>query len=139
MERIRYNKRKGYFLIMKPKIEFTIGEIVWYSYIESINNTNKNGIKLLSEKGKELNFTLPKSGQYMGDFDNGKKRKPMIIDGAETHTKKVIGKTFRQALKLLVEKLDRKDKKNGDNVLITKLTEMFPKSPYYNEHPEWFV
>jgi len=124
---------------LKKRFHFEFGDTVWFAYIEPIHTVNKHGIRVMRDKGKDIRFTLPKTGIYTGDIGNGRGKKLMIINGAETQTKKVTANTFRNALKLLVEKLDKKDKKNGNNVLINRLTKMFPESPYYNDYPEWFV
>ncbi|RLC45147.1 MAG: hypothetical protein DRH57_08580 [Candidatus Cloacimonadota bacterium] len=123
----------------KQRFNFEFGDTVWFAYIEPIHTINKHGIRVMSPNGKEIRFSLPKSGKYIGDFENGKKRKSMIIEGAETHTKKITADTFRTALKLLGETLDKKDKKNGNSMLTKRFIRMFPESPYYTTNPEWFV
>lgn len=123
----------------KQRFHFEFGDTIWFAYIEPIHTVNKHGIRVMRDEGKDIRFSLPSSGKYITDSDNGRGKKLMIIAGAETHTKKITADSFRTALKLLVEKLDKKDKKNGNSILINRLTKMFPHSPYYIDYPEWFV
>jgi len=123
----------------KQKFNFEFGDLVWFAYIEPIHTLNKHGIRVMGNNGKDIRFSLPASGKYIADFDNGKNKTTMIIEGAETHTKKITADTFRTALKLLGETLAKKDKKNGNSMLSKRMVRMFPKSPYYTTNPEWFV
>lgn len=124
---------------VKTGFHFEFGDIVWFSYIEPMHTVNKHGIRLMQDKNEDMRFSLPKSGKYLCDYTDGKGKKKMLIEGAEPHTKKITTDSFRNTLKLLVEKLDKKDKRHGNSNLITQLTQMFPESPYYTTNPEWFV
>jgi len=118
----------------KKRFHFEFGDTVWWCYYGEQYDIDKNGFKRSGRVPKQI-FSLPISGIYTADTT----AKKMIINNASTNRKKITADSFRNALKLLIYKLDRKDKKNGNTALISKLTELFPESPYYTTNPEWFV
>lgn len=125
--------------IYNTNTDFKIGEEVWWAYAYTKSGeVDKNGLQVLSQDNKMV-FSLPQKGLYKSDLPNARGISKMVIDGARNKTKKIVAKSFSNALKMLVTKLEKKDRKNKNTLLMDKLTEMIPTSEYYELNPEWFV
>jgi len=128
--------------IKKNDYQFNIGDEVWWCYIDKVYNTTKLGIRKLNDYGA-LTFTLPMKSTFTNIIESSaytkKIKYEMVLDNVETHRKKIVAPTFRKALELLKIRLNKTDKKNGNNNMIENMLRKYSKHPNFETNPEWFI